>query len=303
MHAPIRFFGSSLGLVGFSAVGVCVWQHRRYLKARRQIVQDRQPLLYPSRTFHAVIYVKVEPGKDVVGAVRSLRPVLESSGAGSVVYAGRAATALVRSEQVDNDWDAVLVVQYDSRQAFDAARRRTEQREELASFEQVYLHGFQRPALPNLMLPQALLQQRVSDILRRTPSAFPFVPAGDDAHSSQKAMMKDLEALEEHRHLGEDAVVVCNLIKPGDAAQRAADRVYLRNMMSAMAERAHGPMHVGRSVTVEGDARFSSVAIVYYPGIDHMQEMMGSTFMNRIGEGKQQGDSLAVVTVPFLSKL
>ena len=62
-------------------------------------------------------------------------------------------------------------------------------------------------------------------------------------------------------------------------------------------------MHMGRSVTVEGDARFSSVAIVYYPGIDHMQEMMASTFMARIGEGKQQGDSLAVVTVPVLSKL
>ena len=98
-------------------------------------------------------------------------------------------------------------------------------------------------------------------------------------------------------------MVVFNLIKPGDAAQRAADRAYLESMMSAMAERAHGPMHMGRSVTVEGDARFSSVAIVYYPGIDHMQEMMASTFMARIGEGKQQGDSLAVVTLPFLSKL
>ena len=116
-------------------------------------------------------------------------------------------------------------------------------------------------------------------------------------------MMKDLEALEPYRDLGEDAVVVFNLIKPGDAAQRAADRAYLDSMMGAMAELAHGPMHAGRAVTVEGDARFSSVAIVYYPGIDHMQAMMGSTFMKRIGEGKQQGDSLAVVTVPFLSKL
>jgi hypothetical protein len=299
----MSIIGTSLALLLLSVVGVCVWQHRRYLKARREIVQDRQPMLYPSRTFHAVLYLKVEPGKDVIGAVRSLRPVLESPGAGTLVYAGRAATALVRSEQVESDWDAVLLVQYDSLQAFDTARERTEQREALASFEQVYIHGFQRPAPINLMLPQALLQRRASDILRRAPSAFPFVPAGDDAHASQKAMMKDLEALEQHRHLCEDAVVVFNLIKPGDAAQRAADRAYLDGMMSAMAERAHGPMHVGRAVTVEGNARFSSVAIVYYPGIDHMQEMMGSTFMSRIGEGKQQGDSLAVVTVPFLSKL
>jgi hypothetical protein len=34
-----------------------------------------------------------------------------------------------------------------------------------------------------------------------------------------------------------------------------------------------------------------------------MRQMIGSTFMNRIGEGKQLGDSLAVATVPFLSKL
>ena len=59
-----------LGLLGLAAVGVCVWQHRRYLKARREIVQDQQPLLYSWRTFHAVIYLKVAPGKDVIGAVR-----------------------------------------------------------------------------------------------------------------------------------------------------------------------------------------------------------------------------------------
>ena len=54
---------------------------------------------------------------------------------------------------------------------------------------------------------------------------------------------------------------------------------------------------------VEGDARFTQFIAVYYPGIDHMQAMIGSTFMNRIGSGKQLGDSLAVATVPVLSKL
>ncbi len=292
-----------LGLIGLSAVGACLWQHWRYLKARREIVQDQQPLLHSSRAFHVVIYLKVEPGQDVIEASRSLRPVLESSGGGTIVYAGQAALALVRSDQVGNDWGAVLLVQYESRPAFDAAQERTEQREVLASFEKVYIHGFQRSALTNLMIPQALLVLRVTDILRRTPSFFPFVPAGDDVFPSQKEMIKELKALEKLRHLSEDAVVVFNLIKPGNAAQRAADRAYTQSMMSAMAERAHGPVHLGRSVTVEGDAKFSSVAAVYYPGMDHLQQMIGSTFMSRIGEGKQQGDSLAVVTVPFLSRL
>ena len=77
-------------------------------------------MLYPGQTFHAVIYLKVESGEDVIGAARSLRPVLESSNAGTIVYAGQVGCSLVRSEQVENDWDAVLLVQYESRQAFDA---------------------------------------------------------------------------------------------------------------------------------------------------------------------------------------
>jgi hypothetical protein len=299
----MSIIGTLLGLLALSAVGACVWQHHRYLKIRREIVQDQQPVLYPGQTFHAVIYLKVGPGEDVIGAVRSLRPVLESPAAGTIVHAGQSALSLVRSEQIENDWDAVLLVQYDSRQAFDAARERPEQQEALADFERVYIHGFQRSALANLMIPQVLLKLRATDILRRTPSHFPFVPVGDDTFPAQKAMIEEVKALENLRHVCEDAVVVFNLIKPGNAAQRAADREYSQSMMSAMAERAHGPMHVGRAVTVEGDANFSAVAVVYYPGIDHMQNMIGSTFMNRIGEGKQQGDSLAVVTVPFLSKL
>lgn len=39
--------GTSLGLLGLSAVGIGVgigvWQHRRYLKARREIVPLRRP--------------------------------------------------------------------------------------------------------------------------------------------------------------------------------------------------------------------------------------------------------------------
>ena len=194
-------------------------------------------MLHPSRMFHAVIYLKVERGADVIEAVRSLRPVLESPGGGTIVYAGRAAVALVRSEQVENDWDAVLLVQYDSRQAFDAARERTEQRQALASFEQVYIHGLQRSVLANLMIPQILLKLRATDILRRKPSHFPFVPVGNDAFR-RESHIEGLKMLDKLRHLCENTVVVFNLIKPGDAAQRAADHAYTQSLMSAMAERA-----------------------------------------------------------------
>ena len=48
---------------------------------------------------------------------------------------------------------------------------------------------------------------------------------------------------------------------------------------------------------------FSQFAVVYYPGIDHMHAMIGSRFMNRVGPGKQLGDTLAVASIPVLSQL
>ncbi len=57
------------------------------------------------------------------------------------------------------------------------------------------------------------------------------------------------------------------------------------------------------AIRVEGEHRFKQFAAVYYPGIDHMHAMIGSAFINRIGPGKQLGDTLALATIPVLSKL
>jgi hypothetical protein len=97
--------------------------------------------------------------------------------------------------------------------------------------------------------------------------------------------------------------VIFNLIKPGNAEQRRADRGYARQMMRGMAEGGYGPMHMGKAITIEGDAEFQQFAAIYYPGIDFFQRMLSSTFMSRIGGDKQLGDSLAVITVPILSQL
>jgi hypothetical protein len=137
----------------------------------------------------------------------------------------------------------------------------------------------------------------------RKPSAFPFEPAGEDSMTARHGVVKDVEQLDAFREIKDDAVVIFNLIEPGDSAQQKANRRYGMSMFSSMAEGGYGPVHVGRAVGVEGEARFSQFVAVYYPGIDHVQAMVGSTFMNRIGSGKQLGDSLAVATVPVLSKL
>lgn len=117
--------------------------------------------------------------------------------------------------------------------------------------------------------------------------------AGAVSDPSRRAVVGDRQPL------FHPAVVIFNLIKPGSEAQRRADRSYSRKMLSGMAEGGYGPMHMGRAVTVEGDADFDQFVAVYYPGIDFVQRMIGSIFMSRIGGDKQLGDSLAVITVPI----
>jgi hypothetical protein len=284
-------------------VGAALWQHFRYLKLRRERIDDRQPLFYSGRSFHAVTYLKVAAGRSALEEMRALREVIEKPGGGSVVYAGLVGPALAKSKQLANDWDGLLFTQYPSREAFDAMATEDAYRRVLARSERTHTHGATRPVALNLMIPVGLLLLRIRNILLRTPSAFPFEPVGKAAMPQLLEAMKEIEQLDAYRGIKDDAVVVFNLIQPGNQAQQKADRSYSLSMVSAMAEGGYGPIHAGRAVSVEGDARFTQFVSVYYPGIDHMHAMIGSTFMNRIGSGKQLGDSLAVATVPVLSKL
>ncbi|MAE96320.1 MAG: hypothetical protein CL910_16840, partial [Deltaproteobacteria bacterium] len=284
-------------------VGAVAWQHLRYLKLRRERVDDRQPLLHRARAFHAITYMKVAPDRSSIDALRALRDAVERPGGGRVVYAGLVGMNMVASSQIPNDWSALALVQYPSREAYEATAARDDYRELLAGFEGSYTHGAIRGAGLSLMAPVGLLLLRLRDIVLRKPPIFPFEPAGDEALPAQKVKMKEVEQLDAFRETKDDAVVIFNLIQPGNEEQRKADRSYGLEMLRGMAEGSYGPMHIGRAVTVEGDARFTQFIAVYYPGIDHMHAMIGSTFISLIGSGKQLGDSLAVATIPVLSKL
>ena len=158
--------------------------------------------------------------------------------------------------------------------------------------------------LSNLLLPLALGGLRVRDILLRRGPILPFEPlALEDALPPIQAKREEILAFNDYRDVRDDAVLVVNLIQPGTAEQRAADNAYTGEMMRGMAEGGYGPMHMGRAVAVEGEPRYKQFVAVYYPGIDHMHAMIGSTFINRVGPGKQLGDTLAVATIPVLSKL
>jgi len=74
-------------------------------------------------------------------------------------------------------------------------------------------------------------------------------------------------------------------------------------MFNLFAEVGAGPTHVGKAVTLEGDAEFDQVIIVYYPGVEFFGEMIKSTFYTGIFGGKQLGDDLSSLPVPMLPHL
>ena len=61
-------------------------------------------------------------------------------------------------------------------------------------------------------------------------------------------------------------------------------------------------MHIGRVVTVEGEAAFDQVVMVYDPGVPFMGSMVRSTFFQGIVGGKRPADALSRVTAPILRR-
>ena len=293
-----------LGKVLPLIAGVMLWQHIRYLRSRRIAVQDRQPMLYSTDSFHVMTFLEVAEGQAVIQAVRKLRQQLEASGPGRVIYAGQAAFTLASSQLGPRSWDAVVLVQYPSRERYDEAAGSGWYRDALAAFAQTYSHGMRRPWLSNLLVHQALLVMSLVDIVTGHFRLPPLVAMSRSEMSGEQAEFEERVAdLLRLRSLSDEALVVFNLIKPGTAEQQAPNAAYGRKMMTRMARLAHGPMHMGRAVTIEGDASFEQAIVVYYPGASYFAELVGSEFFLGIIGDKQLGDTQAVPTVPILSRL
>ncbi len=292
-------------LVAVGVVAAMSWQHVRYHRARRRAVQDLQAPLYSRSAFHVLTFVRLADGQDAIEALGKLRSDVEAGGSAKLVYAGRIATVPLKSSQLpDTDWDAVILVQYPSRDAYAAAARSSSLQSARARFADSFSQGFDRPVLRNLAVPQLLLALRTWQLVTRQPSLYPLTPAPANERDPRTAQAGEVMALfDSLRPLGNDAVVVVNLLKGGTAEQRAADRSYGLKMAGGFAEGGHGPMHIGRAVRVEGEAEFDTVVLMYYPGIDYFTELMGSTFFQRIVSDKQPGDTLAAPSVPVLALL
>ena len=295
-----------IALVTVAAILVAMgWQHQRYLKARRGPVQDRQNLFYGSSTLHVVTYLRTRPGEDAIESLRKLRSDVEGTGQAKLVYAGLSPGVALESAQLDeSSFDAVVLFEYPSREAYELLSGTSAYRSALDRFDAHYSHGMDRPVMLNLGIPMLLLGVRAYQIVTRQPSLYPLEPVDPATLEVDRLNRREMfQRMETLRRYNEDAIVIFNLLKGGNAEQRAADRGYGMKMAQGFAERAHGPMHFGRAITLEGDAEFDRVAIVYYPGFEYFQSLMGSKFFNGIVGGKQPGDTLAVPTIPVLSQL
>jgi len=284
-----------------------LWQHRRYLRARRDLVQDRQPLLYPAEVFHVVLFLELAPGRDLFDGVRALRDALEDNPGVQLVYAGKVALNAQPSHQLveafgeEVPWDAIVCVQLPSRAVWDRIASSGDLKRAASGFSRTYAHGMKRSALRNLVIPQGLLARRLQQIATRAPSQLPFTPAPKEEWVMP--LHAPFARLDAERELGRDAAVVVNLVREGTPEQRAADHRYVDRMFGLMAEVGNGPMHMGRAVTLERDTRYDMVALVYYPGVEYFRRMAESRFYQAILGDKQLGDTQASITVPILGRL
>ncbi len=148
------------------------------------------------------------------------------------------------------------------------------------------------------------LGMRVADVLKGVSVIDPYDRASDEDLAGRNLALEGARpAIEAARAYNENAVVVFNLTRSGGSAEQAANRAYDRKMVGLFAAKGHGPSHMGKSVTLEGDAEFEGVGIVYYPGLDYFISLMRSKFYNGIVGGKQLGDTQAIPTVPILDRL
>lgn len=293
-----RFILLALGVIVALAALAATLQHMHYQTVRRTAAQDRQPVFYGSETFHVVTFVRLREDDDLIDALKALRSADPEA---TWIYAGKVVVN-VPSEQIGPvEWSGVVLAQYASQAAYEAARAASPFQAALDRFPEHYEQGMRRNSMANLLLPQTLLVRKAMRAARFTQSPYPFTPAAAELLPERGQEM--IDRLRSANDLGQHAAVVINLQRRGTPEQEANDAQYVSPMVGLMAERGYGPIHIGDAATPPGAHDFDRVAIVYYPGTDYFADMFGSTFYQSILSDKQLGDNQSTITVPVLTYL
>jgi hypothetical protein len=293
-----KFLVRTLLVLLAAIVAAMFWQQSRYTDIRRDFAQDLQSSLH-GQSLHVLTFLKAPLEGELLSALRTLRTSAEREGsslliyAGKVVQNGRDSTQLTQAFGRKIEWDAIILQQFESREAYSDYLQDDDVQAALAVFPDRFAHGMSRSAALNLLLPQVLLFRKVQRLVTFAPSIVPFEPAAGNGNLVFPAGdVSDAEAL-----------VVVNLMLDGDAEQRAANSDYDNQMFSLMAEQQHGPIHVGASVPIDHPVDYTSVALVYYPGARYFRELLSSAFFQRIIGDKQLADTMISITVPITNQL
>jgi len=289
------------------AVLVVGAQLRNHSKLRRRVLFDRQDLFHSSDAFHVVSALKLKPGQELLEGVGRYVKGVEQQGA-KVIYAGKVAFPRPRKSQQmpDLEWEAFIVAQYATRDAWETAAASANYVGLKSEFTRIWSLGMQRETTRNLVVSLSMLQRRIRHFFSGAPVTYPFEPVEVPADNSRQAAAQRTlleQVVTENEAFSEDALVIINFQKLGDARQKSANAKYGNSMMSMLSEVGHGPVHMGRAVSLEDDVDFDQVVIVSYPGIKYFAEMVQSKFYTGIFGGKQLGDDLSSPTVPILQHL
>ena len=282
-------------------------QLRNHSKLRRSVLFDRQDLFHSSDAFHVVSALKLKAGQELLEGVGRYVKGIEQHGA-KIIYAGKVAFPRPRKSQQmpDLEWEAFIVSQYATRAVWETAAASANYLSLKNEFTRIWSLGMQRGRTQNFVVSFYMLQRRVRHFLSGNPPTYPFEPVQEpEDENSQRAAQKVFleQVVTEHEAFSKDALVIINFQKHGDAKQKRANSKYGNSMMSMLSEVGHGPIHMGRAVSLEDDVNFDQVVIVSYPGIKYFTEMVQSKFYTGIFGGKQLGDDLSSPTVPILQHI
>ncbi|NND67198.1 MAG: hypothetical protein HKN19_06390 [Halioglobus sp.] len=279
-------------------------QYLRYLYLRRINAQDRQFCLHSTEAFHVFVFFKVKSGTRVVESVRAFLQRTTNERRAKLIYAGQSAFT-VDSEQLGHrPFDGVVLLQYSSRLEYEERGARILAGAVAELFSDSYLHAMRRNRRANLLMPLWLLRLRIGQLLRgrwQSPDLavqpdYPTSPRYDDWRYR-------VDRLQAVHKVNPTALVTLNLIKRGNATQQAAHERFGDAMMDLMAADVHGPLHTGRSVALEGNARFDDVVATYYPSADYFSRLVTSQFFHEHWSRNAVSDTVWLATVPISDSL
>lgn len=291
----------ALPVAVLAIVGV---QYLRYLYLRHRRAQDRQLCLHTTEAFHVFVFFRVCKGDRVVESARALVQRTCNRRRSRLIYVGQVAFAVDSEQLGQRPFDGVILLQYPSRFEYEERGARILHGGVMELFEDSYLHAMRRHRHRCSMLPLLLLRLRLGQLLRgrwRAPSLavqpdYPTSPRYDD----WRAREARLRAAHQVNPAG---LVTLNFIKRGNALQQAAYERLNDALLDLMAAEGYGPLHMGRSVALEGVARFDDIFAAYFPSAEYFAQLVTSALFHEHFTRDATSDQLWVATVPITDSL